>query len=54
MREKIFERFIRITSNDINTYPGIGLGLFIAHEMVERQGGNLLSIAGPPQDTRAM
>ena len=41
MREKIFERFIRITSNDINTYPGIGLGLFIAHEMVERQGGRI-------------
>ena len=41
MREKIFERFIRITSNDINTYPGIGLGLFIAHEMVERQGGKI-------------
>ncbi|MBK9332417.1 MAG: PAS domain S-box protein [Ignavibacteria bacterium] len=41
MREKIFERFIRITSNDINTYPGIGLGLFIAHEMVVRQGGRI-------------
>lgn len=38
---RIFTRFYRVRSKDLDTYPGLGLGLFIATEMIDRHGGNL-------------
>ena len=40
-KDKIFERFYRVTENDLNTYPGLGIGLFIAKEIIERHDGKI-------------
>jgi PAS domain S-box-containing protein len=36
---KIFERFYRVEGKSEQTYPGFGIGLFIANEIVERHHG---------------
>jgi PAS domain S-box-containing protein len=38
---KVFERFFRVTDIDEKTYPGMGIGLFLSHEIVSRHGGKL-------------
>ncbi len=40
-QDKIFERFYRVTGNNLHTYPGLGLGLFIAKEIIERHSGKI-------------
>ncbi len=40
-QDKIFERFYRVSGPAYETFPGIGLGLYISHEIVKRQGGRL-------------
>lgn len=47
-QEKIFDRFFRVNDSRSNTFPGLGLGLFISAEIIKRQGGNIWvkSIAG--------
>ncbi len=40
-RARIFTRFYRVRSKDLDTYPGLGLGLYIATEMIEKHGGSL-------------
>jgi signal transduction histidine kinase len=40
-QNKIFDRFYRITDNDQNTFPGLGLGLYIAREIIERHYGKI-------------
>jgi len=40
--EKIFERFYRAKGKVEQTYPGFGIGLFIAKEFVEKHGGQVL------------
>jgi signal transduction histidine kinase len=40
-QDKIFERFYRVTGNNLHTYPGLGLGLFIAKEIIERHDGKI-------------
>ena len=40
-KEKIFERFYRVTGNNLHTYPGLGIGLFIAKEIIERHNGKI-------------
>jgi len=37
----VFERFYRVSDREHETFPGLGLGLFISAEMVKRQGGRM-------------
>jgi signal transduction histidine kinase len=41
-QEKIFERFYRSKGKEEQTYPGFGIGLFIANEFVHKHGGQVL------------
>jgi signal transduction histidine kinase len=41
-QKKIFERFYRAKGKEEQTYPGFGIGLFIANEFVEKHGGYVL------------
>lgn len=38
---KIFERFYRVLSKQDKTFPGMGIGLYIAHEIIRRHGGKM-------------
>jgi PAS domain S-box-containing protein len=38
---KVFDRFFRVAQPDLNTFPGLGLGLYIAAEIIKRQGGKI-------------
>lgn len=40
-QEHIFDRFYQVTKNNGNTFPGLGLGLFIANEVIIRMGGKM-------------
>jgi signal transduction histidine kinase len=37
----IFERFYRATSPDEKTFPGLGIGLYLSHQIVQRHGGTM-------------
>lgn len=39
--ERIFERFYRVTGMDEKTYPGMGIGLHVCHEIISRHGGEV-------------
>ncbi|HEX5553517.1 MAG TPA: PAS domain-containing sensor histidine kinase, partial [Chitinophagaceae bacterium] len=41
MEQKVFERFFRINGVTGNSFPGMGLGLYIAAEIVKRQKGKI-------------
>jgi two-component system CheB/CheR fusion protein len=38
---KLFTRFFRADEVKTNTYPGLGLGLYISKEIVEKHGGQM-------------
>jgi PAS domain S-box-containing protein len=40
-QEKIFERFYRVEGKSEKTFPGFGIGLFIASEIIKRHSGNI-------------
>ncbi|HEY8895462.1 MAG TPA: ATP-binding protein [Niastella sp.] len=40
-RLKVFERFFRASDNNVQTYPGLGLGLFIAADIIKKHGGEI-------------
>lgn len=41
-KDKVFEQFYRVSGGGKpNTYPGIGLGLFIAAEIIKRENGKI-------------
>lgn len=40
-QQKIFERFYRVEGKNEQTYPGFGIGLFIASEIVQRHNGTI-------------
>jgi PAS domain S-box-containing protein len=39
--ERVFEQYYRVTGPHQETYPGLGLGLYISHEIIKRQGGKI-------------
>ena len=39
--QKIFERFYQVTDPEEKTYPGLGIGLHISHEIVGRHSGRI-------------
>lgn len=39
--QKIFERFYQVTDPEERTYPGLGIGLYISREIVERHHGRI-------------
>ncbi len=40
-QQKIFERFYRVEGRNELTYPGFGIGLFIANEIIQRHNGTI-------------
>lgn len=40
-RHKVFDRFYRVEGAGYETYPGLGLGLYISAEIIRRHGGNV-------------
>lgn len=40
-QEKIFERFYRVEGKNEKTFPGFGIGLFIAAEIIKRHNGKI-------------
>ncbi|TMC59166.1 MAG: PAS domain S-box protein [Chloroflexota bacterium] len=38
---RIFERFYRVTSSHGNTFPGLGIGLYISHEIILAHEGKI-------------
>ncbi len=40
-QQKIFERFYRVEGKNEKTFPGFGIGLFIASEIIQRHGGKI-------------
>jgi signal transduction histidine kinase len=37
----VFERFFRVSDLEHESFPGLGLGLFISAQIVKRQGGRM-------------
>lgn len=48
-QEQIFQRFYRVQEKGLETISGLGIGLFISAEMIERQGGNIWFESVPGQ-----
>jgi signal transduction histidine kinase len=40
-QKHIFDRFYRVYDSSNKTFKGLGLGLYIAHDIVKRHGGDL-------------
>jgi signal transduction histidine kinase len=40
-QSRIFERFFRVYSEKVNTYAGLGLGLYISAEIIKRHKGSI-------------
>jgi signal transduction histidine kinase len=40
-QQRIFERFYRVEGRNELTYPGFGIGLFIANEIIQRHNGTI-------------
>jgi signal transduction histidine kinase len=38
---KIFTRFYRVSGLEEKTFPGLGIGLYLSHEIIRRHGSNL-------------
>jgi signal transduction histidine kinase len=40
--ERVFDRFYQIYSSETRSFPGSGLGLYIAKELVQSMGGEIM------------
>lgn len=40
-QEKVFEQFFRVSGPKQDTFPGLGLGLYISSEIIKREGGRI-------------
>ncbi|MGI8581970.1 MAG: PAS domain-containing sensor histidine kinase, partial [Chitinophagaceae bacterium] len=40
-QHKVFEQFYRVTADNLTTFPGMGIGLYISSEIIKRQGGKI-------------
>lgn len=40
-QKKVFDRFFRVSGKNQNTFAGLGLGLFIASEIIKRHNGRI-------------
>lgn len=38
---KVFEQFFRVSGEKENTFPGLGLGLYVSSEIIKRQNGKI-------------
>ena len=38
---KVFDRFFRVSANNMDTFPGMGLGLYITDQIVHKHGGTI-------------
>ncbi len=41
MRAKVFDLFFRVNDAKENTFPGMGLGLYITYNIIQRHGGKI-------------
>ena len=48
---KVFERFYRVNGTREDTFPGLGLGLYISSEIVKRHGGSIWAESIPTDGT---
>ena len=40
-QDKVFEQFFRVSGEKENTFPGLGLGLYVSSEIIKRQNGKI-------------
>ena len=40
-KDRVFEQFYRVSGDKQHTFPGLGLGLYISHEIIRREGGKM-------------
>lgn len=40
-KEKIFERFYRVSNDNMDTYPGLGIGLYISRQIIQKHNGKI-------------
>ena len=50
-QQKVFERFFRVLGDKLQTFPGVGLGLYISAEIIRRQGGRIWLESRPGKGT---
>ena len=40
-QDKLFQRFFRVNDSTVNTFPGLGLGLYICQEIIKKHNGTI-------------
>ena len=40
-QDNVFDRFYRVSDEKYQTFPGLGMGLYIAREIVKRHNGKI-------------
>jgi signal transduction histidine kinase len=52
MQKRLFRRFFRVTDGTVSTFPGLGLGLFIATEIVKNHHGRIWVESAPNEGAK--